>query len=106
VFVLNERHAFHVSSRTTKMRRPACHVATRTAWVSNSTSRHPGLIARIGRLLAQDDDEIVGSAEDGSRLLEKAARLQPDVIVLDLFMPALEVSRLAGNSRECSREPE
>lgn len=51
---------------------------------------HPELIARIGRLLAQDDYEIVGSAEDGAQLLEEAARLQPDVIVLDLFMPALD----------------
>ena len=51
---------------------------------------HPRLIAAIGRLLAQDDCEIVGSVEDGARLLEEAARLQPDVIVLDLFMPVMD----------------
>jgi DNA-binding NarL/FixJ family response regulator len=49
---------------------------------------HPGLIAAIGRLIAQDY-EIAGSVENGARLLEEAARLQPDVIVLDLFMPAM-----------------
>ena len=49
---------------------------------------HPGLSAAIGRLLAQDY-EIVGTVGDGVRLLEDAARLHPDVIVLDLFMPAM-----------------
>lgn len=49
---------------------------------------HPGLIAALGRLFAPDH-EVVGSVEDGARLLEEAARLQPDVIVLDLFMPAM-----------------
>jgi DNA-binding NarL/FixJ family response regulator len=51
---------------------------------------HPRFLAAIGRLLAQDDCEIVGSVEDGARLLEEAARLQPDVIVLDLFMPVMD----------------
>ena len=32
----------------------------------------------------------MGSAGDGARLLEEAARLQPDVIVLDLFMPEMD----------------
>jgi DNA-binding NarL/FixJ family response regulator len=32
---------------------------------------------------------VVGSVEDDARLLEEAARLQPDVIVLDLHMPAM-----------------
>ena len=49
---------------------------------------YPGFIAAIGRLLAQHC-EVVGSVEDGARLLEEAARLQPDVIVLDLHMPAM-----------------
>lgn len=50
---------------------------------------YPGFIAAIGRLLAQHDCEVVGSVEDGARLLEEAARLQPDVIVLDLHMPTM-----------------
>ena len=50
---------------------------------------HPGLNVALGRLLALDDYEIVGNVEDGARLLEEAARLQPDVIVLDLFMPTV-----------------
>jgi DNA-binding NarL/FixJ family response regulator len=50
---------------------------------------HPGFVAAIGRLLARDGYEVVGSVGDGARLLEEAARLQPDVIVLDLFMPGM-----------------
>ena len=49
---------------------------------------HPVLIAAIGGLLAQDY-EVVGSVGDGLRLLEEAERLRPDVIVLDLNMPAM-----------------
>ena len=48
---------------------------------------HQGFIAAIGRLLAEHDYDVVGSVEDGARLLEEATRLQPDVIVLDLSMP-------------------
>ena len=49
---------------------------------------HPVLIAAIGGLLAKHYD-IVGSVGDGARLLEEAARLQPDVVVLDLHMPGM-----------------
>ena len=49
---------------------------------------HPVLIAAIGGLLAKDY-EVVGRVGDGVRLLEEAERLQPDVIVLDLYMPGM-----------------
>jgi DNA-binding NarL/FixJ family response regulator len=49
---------------------------------------HPVLVAAIGGLLRKDY-EIVGSVGDGVRLLEEAARLRPDVIVLDLNMPVM-----------------
>jgi DNA-binding NarL/FixJ family response regulator len=48
---------------------------------------HPGFIKAIRRLLAQNDFEVVGSVEDSAQLLGEATRLQPDVILLDLFMP-------------------
>lgn len=44
---------------------------------------HPELNMAIGRLLATHDYEIVGSVENGGRLLEEAARLQPNIIVAD-----------------------
>lgn len=66
---------------------------------------HPALLAAIRGLLATDY-EIVGSVEDGLRLLEEAERLRPDVIVLDLNMPAMngldacrELKRIVPQSR-------
>lgn len=67
---------------------------------------HQGFIAAIGRLLSEHDYEVVGSVEDGDRLLEEATRLQPDVIVLDLSMPHMsgvnacrELTRLVPRTR-------
>lgn len=48
---------------------------------------HPGMGAAIRRLLMVHDFEVVGSVEDGARVLEEAARLKPDIILLDLHMP-------------------
>ena len=48
----------------------------------------PDLLTEIGRLLTPDC-EVVGSVGDGGALFEAAERLQPDLIVLDLNMPAV-----------------
>ena len=48
----------------------------------------PDLLTAIGGLLAEDC-QVVGSVDDGGALLEAAARLQPDVIVLDLNIPTV-----------------
>ena len=50
---------------------------------------YPRLIAAINRLLGENSCEVVGTATDGVQLLEEAVRLQPDVVLLDLFMPKL-----------------
>ncbi|KIX14300.1 LuxR family transcriptional regulator [Dethiosulfatarculus sandiegensis] len=44
-----------------------------------------GLIA----LLDDTDIQVVGDAEDGREVLEKAAQLEPDVVVMDISMPSL-----------------
>jgi DNA-binding NarL/FixJ family response regulator len=44
-----------------------------------------GLVAMLG---TQPDFEVVGEAADGQTAVEKASALQPDVILLDLEMPA------------------
>lgn len=49
---------------------------------------YPGMVKAVSRLLALDCD-VVGSVADGSALLEAAARLQPDVIVLDVNLPKI-----------------
>lgn len=43
-----------------------------------------GLSSMLGR-----DYEVAGTAQDGRELVEKAQRLKPDVIVLDVSMPRL-----------------
>ena len=43
--------------------------------------------AAIRRLVVADDFEVVGSVYDGAQVVDEAARLQPDVIILDLNMP-------------------
>jgi CheY-like chemotaxis protein len=47
---------------------------------------YPEMVRAVGRLLALEC-EVVGTVADGSALLEAAARLQPDVIVLDVNLP-------------------
>ena len=49
---------------------------------------HALVLAAFTELLA-DDFDIVGTVGDGRALLEVAPQLQPDVILLDLFMPLL-----------------
>jgi DNA-binding NarL/FixJ family response regulator len=39
---------------------------------------------------AEDDLEVVGEAPDGRRAVELAARLSPDVVVMDVRMPAMD----------------
>jgi DNA-binding NarL/FixJ family response regulator len=41
-------------------------------------------------LEAQPDIEIVGEADDGRAVLELAARLHPDVVLMDIRMPAVD----------------
>ena len=48
---------------------------------------HPGMSAAIRRLLVADDFDVVGSVDDGAQVVEEGARLQPDIIILDLNMP-------------------
>jgi DNA-binding NarL/FixJ family response regulator len=50
------------------------------------------------------DFQIVGTAENGMRVLELVPRLFPDVVILDISMPALNGIEAASRLREeCSR---
>ena len=49
---------------------------------------YAGILTALERLL-KTDCEVVGSVGDGLALLDAAKRLRPDVIVVDLNMPAL-----------------
>jgi len=50
---------------------------------------HPALLGQIARLLA-GEFEIVGTVSNGLDLIEAAARLDPDLVVLDITMPGLD----------------
>lgn len=63
---------------------------------------HPGFRAALERLLARTADlEVVGSASDGLQAVELAARLRPDIVVMDLAMPIL--SGVDATRRICSQ---
>lgn len=66
---------------------------------------HTLLLDAFRRLL-EPEFEIVGTASDGHATLERAPRLKPDVVVLDLGMPLLngmdtgvELKRLLPNTK-------
>jgi two-component system response regulator NreC len=66
----------------------------------------PRFIAAMQRLLVQHGYDIVGSAADGVQAIGEAVRLQPDVVLLDLFMPKMngidacrELTRLHPDAR-------
>lgn len=50
---------------------------------------HPAMLALAASALV-GECEVVGAVADGTALLRAAARLDPDVIVLDITMPQLD----------------
>ena len=58
-----------------------------------------GIVRQGLRALLEEEDgiEIVGEAENGSEVVELAAKLRPDVIIIDVSMPGvngIEATRL------------
>jgi len=49
---------------------------------------HHDFLAVVARLL-EPEFEVVAMVDDGQALLDEAARLEPDVVVLDISMPVL-----------------
>jgi DNA-binding NarL/FixJ family response regulator len=64
---------------------------------------HPTFRATAHALLAAEGFEVVGEAADGSSALEEAARLEPDLVLLDVQLPDIDgfevASRLTANGK-------
>jgi DNA-binding NarL/FixJ family response regulator len=61
-------------------------VATRILIVDD----HPLTRDALGSLLAAHGLEVVGTASDGEEAIREAARLEPDLVLLDLSMPGMD----------------
>lgn len=51
-----------------------------------------------------DDLELVGEAGSGASAIEKCARLQPDVILMDMVMPGMDGAETTLRIRQCCPE--
>jgi len=52
---------------------------------------HPSARRTLAEALSDEDDlTVVGECEDGSQVVEAAARLRPDVVFMDLSMPVVD----------------
>jgi DNA-binding NarL/FixJ family response regulator len=52
---------------------------------------HPSVRRTLAEALSDEDGLIVvGECEDGSQVVEAAARLRPDVVFIDLSMPVMD----------------
>jgi DNA-binding NarL/FixJ family response regulator len=61
------------------------------------------MLARVVHLL-QDEFEVVGAVNDGQALLEAAAKLRPDVVILDISMPVMNGLEAAHRLKEAGCE--
>jgi DNA-binding NarL/FixJ family response regulator len=62
---------------------------------------HPSFRATARLLLEVEGYDVVGEAQDGEAAIEAAARLSPDLVLLDVNLPDIDgfavASRLTGN---------
>jgi DNA-binding NarL/FixJ family response regulator len=60
---------------------------------------HPAILERAAQALGRDH-QVVGTVSNGLDALEAAARLLPDVIVLDISMPGMTGLEVAARLRD------
>jgi DNA-binding NarL/FixJ family response regulator len=67
---------------------------------------HPLTRSALSGLLQQHGFDVVGEAADGEQAIERAARLHPDLILLDLSMPGLDGLSALPRLREAAPDCE
>jgi DNA-binding NarL/FixJ family response regulator len=67
---------------------------------------HPLTRSALAGLLKQHGFDVVGEASDGEEAIEAAARLEPDLILLDLSMPGLDGLSALPRLREAAPQCE
>src|SRR4051794_14974493 len=60
---------------------------------------HPSFRATARAVLEADGFEVVGEAASGPEALERAAELQPDVVLLDVQLPGFDGFEVASRLR-------
>jgi DNA-binding NarL/FixJ family response regulator len=50
---------------------------------------HPVMLSALARL-ARSECDVIGTARDGEALLREVRELQPDLVILDIFMPEMD----------------
>ena len=67
---------------------------------------HPMVRASLTDLLSDEDGlTVVGECEDGSQVLVAAARLRPDVVLMDVSMPVMDGLTATQALRAAQPEP-
>src|SRR5439155_18631081 len=67
---------------------------------------HPLTRSALAGLLAQHGFDVVGEASDGEEAIERAERLRPDLILLDLSMPGVDGLTALPRLREAAPDCE
>ena len=67
---------------------------------------HPSFRASARKLLESDGYEVVGEAADGEEALRAAARLRPDLVLLDVQLPDIDGFEVAVRLAELDDAPE
>ena len=67
---------------------------------------HAFVRTSLAELLSDEVDfSVVGECEDGSQVVEAAARLRPDVVIMDLSMPVMDGLTATAALRAAQPEP-
>ena len=66
---------------------------------------HPSFRGTARALLESEGFDVVGEAADGATALEAAAKLRPDVVLLDVYLPDVDGFEVATELMKNGRTP-